>query len=117
MAPSLPSSKLRLISDLIQNQSFTRSQINEAAECSEQMINNTAGTCDYSEVSMAAPPPPPTPFLLNVEIGDDAQRLLCLKPPVIIGLKSQDKPGFTDTCPCRSKSALFAFLNASPVSY
>ncbi|KAJ6116937.1 hypothetical protein N7512_006662 [Penicillium capsulatum] len=40
MAPRLSPSKLRLISDMIQSQSLTRSQMAEAAECSEQTIKN-----------------------------------------------------------------------------
>ncbi|OGE46974.1 hypothetical protein PENARI_c081G08890 [Penicillium arizonense] len=40
MAPRLPLSKLHFISDMIQSQSLTRSQMAEAAECSEQTIKN-----------------------------------------------------------------------------
>ena len=40
MAPRLPSSRLHFIRDMIQAQSLTRSQMAEAAECSEQTIKN-----------------------------------------------------------------------------
>jgi hypothetical protein len=40
MAPRLNPSKLLFISDMIQSQSLTRSQIAEAAECSEQTVKN-----------------------------------------------------------------------------
>ncbi|KAJ5102349.1 hypothetical protein NUU61_004571 [Penicillium alfredii] len=40
MAPRISPSKLRLINDMIQSQSLTRSQMAKAAECSEQTIKN-----------------------------------------------------------------------------